>query len=156
MSLDLKGHLALALDECALSEAAPQSLRRAWLAVGLLDMLAERVFEAWRTAAPDKVGNAEDILSYRLALGTAEPALATLADLSSGQDGAATLRRAMVPIGELDQARLLFADWMITTYNNMEVPTVVIAMPDGQRVQLHPLLAEAAAFWQKEFEAKEL
>lgn len=156
MELDLRGHLALMVSEHGLSEEAPQSLRRAWLAVRLVDMLADRVFETWRTAGPEKLGHAEDLIAYRMALGTAEPALAILSELCSGRDGQPTLRRDMVPIAELDQRRLLFADWMITTYNNHEVPTVVLAMPGGERRQLHPILEQAVRFWQIEFETRDL
>ena len=156
MSLDLRGHLALVLDECAGSEEAPHSLRRAWLAVRLMDMLAERAFDTWRLAAPNQVRGAEDVIAYRDLLSAASPAYAAIAALAAGLDGSPVLAREMVPIADLDAGRLLFADWMITAYNQHEVPTVVIAWPDGRRRQLHPVLAEAAAFWRNEFETRDL
>ncbi len=156
MILDLRGHLALMLAECARAEAAPQSLRRALLAAQLVDALAERVFDTWRGDAPEKVRGAGDIIAYRAALAVASPAVAALDDFCSGRDGRAELRREMVPVDKVDQHRLLFADWMITTYNDMSVPTLMLVQASGTQRQFHPLVAEATAFWRHEFETRDL
>ena len=79
MPLSLADHLALIEAEYAEALAHPLSSRQAMLVAVLLDKYPDRLFDARRNTALDRVLHAEDVLAFRTRLGALLPALGLLA-----------------------------------------------------------------------------
>src|SRR4051812_17378211 len=90
--LTLADHFALVDSEYQASLKAPLSPRKAWLVAMLIDHLPDRVFEAYRSTAPEKVLHAEDLPAYRTILRESSPALATIFDLCALRPEGPTLK----------------------------------------------------------------
>ena len=125
-------HLAYLEAEFADAVAAPLSARKALLCALLADALADRLFAADPTTG--------DILEFRAALACRSPALGHLFALAAGRSRLVT-ETVAVPLeryGELD-----VADFMVSLYNGHTVQRVRLALPDGGRLDIHLVLAEA-------------
>jgi hypothetical protein len=98
----------------------------------LIDAFADRLFAAGR--------GGDDILDYRASLAARSPALAAVFAVAA--DRAQLLTEAVeVPLA--DYPRLDIADFMVSLYNDHTVQRVRIALPDGSRLPVHEILAEA-------------
>jgi len=147
MPLTLAGHLALIEDEYRAALKAPLSMRKTLLVIVLLDNFADRVFEAFRVAAPDKVFAAEDLPAFRAALAERSPALGVLFELGAMRpDGPRLMTRAVeVPIAEYH--KLPVEDFMVSLYNRNTVQRVMIASPDAPDRLALEVIGEAVAWW---------
>lgn len=101
----------------------------------LADAYADRLF----TANPE----ADDLLEFRAALAAKSPALRHVFDLAASRLQLVT-EAVQVPIAEYH--KLSVEDFMVSLYNNHSVQRVRIALPDGTRLPVHAVLAEAIAF----------
>jgi hypothetical protein len=131
----LPGHLAYLEAEFAAAKAAPLSARKAMLCALLADAYADRLF----AADPD----AGDILVFREQLAARSPALQHVFDLAAGRLQLVT-EAVQVPISEYH--KLPIEDFMVSLYNDHSVQRVRIALPDGTRLPVHEVLAEAITF----------
>jgi hypothetical protein len=132
LSLRLAAHLDYLRAEFAAAEAAPLSARKARLVALLADAYVDRLFAGSRGDA--------DILAYRAALAARHAALAAIFALASGS---ATLVTEAVEVPLDDYPLLGLADFMVSLYNGHTVQRVRVAMPDGSRLMVHQVLAEA-------------
>ena len=148
MPLTLAGHLALIEDEYRAALKAPLSARKILLVVVLLDNFADRVFETFRFAAPNKVYAAEDLPAFRAALAERSPALGLIFELGAiRSDGARLVTRSVeVPIAEYH--KLSVEDFMVSLYNKNTVQRVMIASPDAPDRLALEVIGEAVAWWQ--------
>jgi hypothetical protein len=101
----------------------------------LTDAYADRLF----AADPD----ADDILGFREQLAARSSALQRIFDLAAGRLHLVT-EAVQVPIAEYH--KLPIEDFMVSLYNDHSVQRVRIALPDGTRLPVHEVLAEAIAF----------
>lgn len=100
----------------------------------LVDAYADRLF----AADPE----ADDILVFRATLAAGSPALQNVLDLAAGRLHLVT-DAVPIPIG--DYHTLAIEDFMVSLYNDHSVQRVLIALPDGARLPVHAVLAEAIA-----------
>lgn len=126
-------------------DAAPLSARRARLAAVLLDDFCDRAWEAWK-AAPERVGDAEDVLAFRAGVAAASPHMATVMALAEGRVDGPRLEVRAVAVPLEDYPALGVHDFMVSLYNGHTVMRVVIA-PDG--IEALPVLTSAAAWWRE-------
>ncbi|HTJ57293.1 MAG TPA: hypothetical protein VL418_07000, partial [Devosiaceae bacterium] len=131
--MNLAQHLALIKDENRASGAAPLSARKAWLVVVLLDNFADRVFEAFRELAPQKVFHAADLPAYRAALRAHAPLLGAIFDLGALRADGPELAVTSVEIPIAEYHKLPVEDYMVSLYNGNTVQRVVIRFPDGSQ-----------------------
>jgi hypothetical protein len=127
---DLPDALAAAL---AALDAAPLSRRKAMLAALLLD------------AEIDRRGAGGDLLAARAALAAAHPALAHIMALAALREGGPRLVLAQIEVPPTAYPALGEADYMVSLYNGATVPRVMVALPDGERLDALDLLRAAAA-----------
>ncbi len=120
--------------EFAAACAAPLSSRKALLCAMLADALADRLFAADPAAG--------DILEFRYGLASSHPALGHLFDLAAGR-AHLVVEAVAIPLERYGE--LGVADFMVSLYNDHTVQRVRIALPDGGRLDVHPVLAEAIA-----------
>ena len=102
------------------------------LCVMLVDAYADRLF------AVDP--RADDILEFRAALARRHPALRSIFDVAAGRCRLVT-EAVEVPIASYGELRV--EDFMVSLYNGHTVQRVRIALPDGGRLDVHEVLAEA-------------
>lgn len=119
------------------AKAAPLSRRKAMLAVMLADAYADHLFAAG--------GHGSDILAFREALARRSPALGIVFALAAANADGPRLVTEAVEVPLADYGKLDVADFMVSLYNNHTVQRVRIAMPDGSRLLVHDVLAEAIA-----------
>ena len=155
--LTLADHFALVDAEYQASVKALLSIRHAWLVATLIDHLPDRVFEAYRESAPEKVFNAEDLPAYRAILRQNSPALATIFDLCARRSEGPTLKVVAVEVPIAEYHNLSVEDFMVSLYNQNSVQRVVVAWGDGRQTLAHEVLGEAiddAAIWRQSIEHK--
>ena len=155
--LTLADHFALVEDEYRASVKALLSIRQAWLVAMLIDHLPDRMFEAYRETAPDKVFNAEDLPAYRAILREKSPALAIIFDLCALRPEGRTLKVVPVEVPIAEYHKLSVEDFMVSLYNQNSVQRVVVAWGDGRQRLAHEVLGEAieaAAIWMRSIERK--
>ena len=104
------------------------------LAAHLIDAYVDRLFAAWAE-------HAADILEYRGELASA-PALGLVFDLVAGR-AELVIDAVEVPLAEY--GKLSVADFMVSLYNQHTVQRVRIVTVDGQRHDVHRVLAGAVA-----------
>jgi hypothetical protein len=134
---ELADHRAYLAAELAAAQAAPLSRRKALLAAMLIDAYVDRLFAAGARGG-------DDVLEHRSRVALSFPALGSIMALC-GHKGDVTLltEAVVVPIdryGELD-----VADFMVSLYNSHSVQRMIVITKDGERKDLHSLLAAAAA-----------
>lgn len=100
----------------------------------LADACADRLF----AADPD----ADDILEFRAALARRHPALGLIFDIAAGRSRLVT-EAVSVPIERYGELRV--EDFMVSLYNGHKVQRLRIALPDGGRLDIQAVLAEAMA-----------
>ncbi len=117
-------------------KARPLSARQAMLVAALVDAYVDRLFAA--------DAEADDILTYRAAMGTTYPALGLILALWARRPDIALVTEAVaVPIA--DYGRLSVEDFMVSLYNDHSVQRVLLALPDGTRRDMLETLREAIA-----------
>lgn len=109
------------------------SRKKAMLAVYLVDAYVDRLFSA--RAEP-----AGDVLEFRAGLAGAHPALATAFDLVAGR---AELVTEAVEVPLADYGKLGVEDFMVSLYNGHTVQRLRIVGPEGDRQDVHEVLAAA-------------
>jgi hypothetical protein len=129
---------ALAAARAALdaARAAPQSRKKAMLAALLIDATVDALFEA---------SGEDDVLAFRDATRSRIPALTPILDLVAMEEGRTRLLLEPVVVTLGDYPALGVEDFMVSLYNGRTVPRVLIAWPDGRRVDVHEALAAALA-----------
>lgn len=113
---------------------APLSRRKALLAVMLADACADRLFAADPAA--------DDILVFRDGLRRRHPSLGLIFDIAAGRSPI-VIEAVEVPIARYGELRV--EDFMVSLYNGHTVQRLRIALPDGGRLDIHAVLAEAMA-----------
>ena len=116
--------------------AAPMSRKTAMLAALLIDAGTGRLFRR---------GTAGDVLVFREALARAAPELGLVMALADMREDGPRLVLEAVAVDAADYPGLSEADYMVSLYNGATVPRVLVALPDGTRLQAADLLAAAAA-----------
>ena len=144
--LTLADHFALVEDEYRASVKALLSIRQAWLVAVLIDHLPDRMFEAYRKTAPEKVFKAEDLPAYRAILREKSPALAIIFDLCAMRPEGPTLKVVAVEVPIAEYHKLGIEDFMVSLYNQNTVQRVVVAWGDGRQALAHEILGEAVGY----------
>ena len=134
MSGPLEHHFSYLEDAIAEARAAPLSLRKARLAIALLDAYVDRLYAA-------DPARAEDILAFRTHLAHSNPALALLL----GTAGAPNLKIQPLPLTPSDYPHLSEPDFMVSLYNAGTVPRLLLIDTDGQQHDIQEVLAAALA-----------
>jgi hypothetical protein len=134
---DAAAHLAYLREAFDAAEAAPLSKRKAMLVVMLADALADRLF----VSTPE----ADDILAFRAGLAAASPALRLVFELAAMRPEGPRLVTEAVAVPIADYGALPLEDFMVSLYNGHTVQRVRIALPDGDRRDVHAVLGEAIA-----------
>ena len=136
MSADLTDHWDYLQNEWRAAKAAPLSLRKAMVVVGLLDAFADRMAVA---------GAHDDILAFRAGLAASSPALTQVFGLASHRDDGPRLQvqAVAVPVGRMGQ--LPVEDFMVSLYNNHNVQRLMVVASGMAPVLAHEVLAEALA-----------
>ncbi|MEO8883536.1 MAG: hypothetical protein ABI377_09025 [Devosia sp.] len=147
MPLTLAGHLALIEDEYGAALKAPLSARKTLLVIVLLDNFADRVFEAFRFAAPAKVFDAEDLPAFRVELREHAPALGLIFDLAATRQHGPRLVTRTVEVPIADYPKLSVEDFMVSLYNRHTVQRVMIAAADAPDRLALEVIGEAIAWW---------
>ncbi|MDB5542700.1 MAG: hypothetical protein JWQ89_4427 [Devosia sp.] len=80
---------------------------------------------------------------FRSGLAGRSPALRSVFDLCAGRLHLVT---EAVGVRIADYPKLGVEDFMVSIYNDHTVQRVLLALPDGGRVPVHPVLAQAMAF----------
>jgi hypothetical protein len=145
---ELSGYLRRAEAALAEAEAAPLSVRRALLCAVLIDDLGERAFTAW-TPDAGRVFGAQDALAFRRALRRRCPELGLIADLCGMSTNAPRLVAKAIPIAADALAALPTEDFMVSLYNEGNVPRVMLVARDGER-PAHEVLARALGWWREQ------
>lgn len=101
----------------------------------LVDAYVDRLFAA--TAEP-----AGDVLAFRAELAARSAALALVLELAAGR---ADLLIEAVEVPLADYPGLAVEDFMVSLYNDHTVQRLRIATPDGNRADVHGVLADAVA-----------
>jgi hypothetical protein len=115
-------------------EAAPMSRRRAMLLALLIDAEIDR-----RLAAGG------DILAHRATLAAGDPTLALVMTLAALREDGPRLVLEPVEVPLADYPALSEAEYMVSLYNHASVPRVLIALPDGGRLDALETLRAAVA-----------
>jgi len=149
MAESLAERFGLIETELAALAARPLSARKTLLVATLLDDLADRAFDAWHGAAPDRLLGAADPLAFRRALRTACPAIADVFDLCGMQVDAPRLVTHAVEVPLADYAKLDVADFMVSLYNGHTVQRVLFAWPNGRERVAREVLEEAVGWWRE-------
>lgn len=144
----LEDHFALIAEEMAAAAAAPLSLRRARACLVLVDLFADRVFQAAGAGSAAAFG-CDDVLAFRARLRAECPALGLIADVCAATEGGSRLTIASMPVPAGTYAGLGIEDRMVSVYSEGTVERVVIAGAEGTR-EVHEVLAEAVKWWTKE------
>ncbi|HWA18110.1 MAG TPA: hypothetical protein VG757_03880 [Devosia sp.] len=112
------------------------SLRKARLAIALVDSYADRLYAA-------HPARAEDILIFRAQLSATSPPLALLLAFAEQKAGAPELRLETTPLSPSDYNRLSEAEYMVSLYNNATIPRLLLIAPDGSRHDVQQTLHDA-------------
>ena len=144
MPLSLADHLALLEAEYAEALAHPLSSRQAMLVAVLLDKYPDRLFDARRNTALDRVLHAEDVLAFRTRLGALLPALGLVFALCALAPGGPRLVTKAVAVPLPDYPALPLADFMVSLYNQNSVQRVLLVGAGDDRLA-HAVLGEALA-----------
>lgn len=136
MLADPRAHWDYLENEWRAAKAAPLSLRKAMVVVGLLDAFADRMAVA---------GEHDDVLAFRAGLAENSPALTQVFGLASHRDDGPRLQvqAVAVPVGEM--GRLPVEDFMVSLYNNHSVQRLMVVASGMAPVLAHEVLAEAVA-----------
>ena len=134
-TLSLSAHQAYLEAAVAAAKAAPLSQRKALMAVMLADAFADHRFAA------EAAGG--DILAFRAALAARSGALALVFAIAAHRPDSAQLVTEAVTIPIAEYGSLRVEDFMVSLYNNHTVQRVRIVTPDGERHDVHEVLAEA-------------
>ena len=115
------------------SVAAPLSVRRAMLVVSLVDALADHRARA----------DGADPLQARIDLATGSPELGLVLELAAHRaDGPRLVVESVdVPLASLGS--LSTAEFMVSLYNERTVPRLLVALPEGGRLDAQHVLREA-------------
>ncbi len=130
---ELERHWRYLEGEWEAAKAAPLSQRKAMLVALLIDAFVDRLFAA--QAAPG------DVLAFRQEHASRCPALGLVMDLVA-QRGPRLVTEA-VTIALEDYTSLAVGDFMVSLYNNHSVQQLRLLLPDGGRLDMHQVLAEA-------------
>lgn len=133
--MTLADHLAYLEAEFSAAVAAPLSSRKATLVAMLIDAYADRLF-----AAQDDV---DDILVFREMLAVQSPALGHILALASHRPNGPRLITEAVEVPLDEYVKLSVEDFMVSLYNGQTVQRVRLVLPDGSRLAIHEVLAEA-------------
>jgi hypothetical protein len=124
--------------EAAIAEAraAPLSLRKARLAIALLDAYVDRLYAA-------DTGRAEDILAFRAHLSATSPPLALLLAFAEQKPGAPELRLETAPLSPADYPHLSEPEYMVSLYNGASIPRLLLTTTGRTRQDVHDSLHAA-------------
>ena len=129
------------------SRRAPLSARHALHAAVLIDQLSDLAFTG-RTDLPlPLLATAGDILSFRAALRSSDPALGRLIDLTACGPDAPRLQVLAEAVAPDGFERLAVADLMVSLYNAGRVPRLMLVQPDETRLPMQDLLQQATSWW---------
>ena len=103
----------------------------------LIDAYADRLF-----AAQDEM---DDILVFREMLAVQSPALGHILALASHRPNGPRLITEAVEVPLDEYVKLSVEDFMVSLYNGQTVQRVRLVLPDGSRLAIHDVLAEAIA-----------
>jgi len=142
MPLSLADHFALIEAEYAEALAHPLSARHAMLVAVLLDKYADRLFDARRDTAPEKLFYTEDVLAFRTRLAAAVPALGRIFALCALAPDGPRLVTKTVAVPLPDYPSLPLADFMVSLYNSNTVQRVVLVGTGDDRLA-HEVIGEA-------------
>jgi hypothetical protein len=132
----LEQHFSYLEAAVAEARAAPLSLRKARLAIALLDAYVDRLY----AAVP---GGAEDILAFRTKQAETSPPLALILAIAEARPGAPELRLETSPLAASDYPHLSEAEFMVSLYNAATVPRLLIRTPAGASRDVHAVLRDA-------------
>lgn len=123
--------------EAAIAEAwaSPLSVRKARLAVALIDAYVDRLYAA------DTI-RAEDVLAFRAQQSAANPLLALLLAIAQANPGAPEMLIQTSPVYVADYPHLSEAEFMVTLYNDSTVPRLLIRRGDAN-FDAHAVLRDA-------------
>ncbi|MEP7241203.1 MAG: hypothetical protein ABI697_09995 [Devosia sp.] len=116
------------------ARAAPQSRRKAMLAVLLLDAAVDEAFVR---------SGESDVLEFRARLATTHRELGLVMEVAAMREGGPRLVLEPVEVAVADTPALGVEDYMVSLYNDRTVPRVLVAPADGGRRDVHALLAAA-------------
>jgi hypothetical protein len=118
------------------ARAAPLAIRKARLAIALLDAYVDRLYAA-------DTSRAEDILTFRTGLSHTSPSLALLLAVAEQKPGAPQLHLETAPLSPSDYSHLSEAEFMVSLYNDATMPKLLIIAPDNASFDAHSVLQDA-------------